>query len=273
MKPKTLSSQSAKLLAYFLNKEQSFFTLSEAQMVLFETKPGTVRELISDMAKRGLLLRIKEGLYHIIPYEKNPEVYFPNWHIIASQLVKNRNYYIGYYSALEIHGLITQPSLIEQIVVDKQVKPSLKTINDVKFQFIYHKDKHFFGYKNQWIDNFNKVKCSDLEKTIIDCLFHPDYAGGIVEVAKAIFKVREKINWRKLEDYLEKFNKQSVIKRLGFILDLFSINREFREKLLLTRSNSFVKLDSGLDKDTRRDSQWRIQMNLDVETIRSSILT
>lgn len=271
MKYKTISSQSAKLLAYFNDKEQTFFSLSEAQTVFSETKPGTLRELISGMVKRGLLLRIKEGSYHIIPYEKNHNCYFPNWHLVASQLVKNRDYYIGYYSALEIHGLITQPSLIEQIVVDKQIKPSLRTIFDVKFQFIYHKDKHFFGYKNQWIDDFNKVKCSDLEKTIIDCLFRPDYSGGIVEIAKAIFKTREKINWIKLEDYLGKFKKQSVIKRLGFILDLFNLNRDFRKKLLLARSNSFIKLDSSLEASGKLDNQWRIQINLDIETIRSSI--
>jgi predicted transcriptional regulator of viral defense system len=58
--------------------------------------------------------------------------------------------------------------------------------------------------------------------------------------------VRNQINWIKLEDYLNKFNKQSVIKRLGFILDLFNINQSFREKLLLILSNSFVKLDAGL---------------------------
>jgi predicted transcriptional regulator of viral defense system len=63
MKPKTISSQSAKLLAYFINKEQSFFTIQEAQTALSETKPGTVRELTSDMVKRGLLLRLKNLTY------------------------------------------------------------------------------------------------------------------------------------------------------------------------------------------------------------------
>ncbi len=61
------------------------------------------------------------------------------------------------------------------------------------FQFIYHNEKHFFGTKKIWIDNFNKVVCSDLEKTIIDCLFKPDYAGGIVEIARAIYIFRDKI--------------------------------------------------------------------------------
>lgn len=85
MKYKNISSQSAKLLAYFNEKEQTFFSLSDAQTVFSETKqpPGTVRELMSGMIKRGLLLRIKEGLYHIIPYEKNHNCYFPNWHLVC----------------------------------------------------------------------------------------------------------------------------------------------------------------------------------------------
>lgn len=111
----------------------------------------------------------------------------PDWHIIAQCLTKGYDYYIGYYSALQIHNLITQPSLKEQIVVPKQVRPSITRIKNVDFQFIYHNQNHFFGAKKIWIDSFNKVLCSDLEKTFIDCLFKPDYAGGIVEVARAIY--------------------------------------------------------------------------------------
>jgi predicted transcriptional regulator of viral defense system len=60
---------------------------------------------------------------------------------------------------------------------------------------VYHNTKHFFGAKKIWIDDFNKVLCSDLEKTIVDCLFKPEYAGGIVEVAKAIQVSKTKINF------------------------------------------------------------------------------
>ena len=82
--------------------------------------------------------------------------------------------------------LFTQPSLKEQIVVSKQIRPSEIKIRNIPFQFIYHNGKHFFGAKKMWIDNFNKVLCSDLEKTFLDCLFKNHYAGGIVEVARAI---------------------------------------------------------------------------------------
>jgi hypothetical protein len=52
MKYKTLSSQSAQLLAYFNEKEQTFFSLSEAQTVFSDAKSGTLRELISERVKR-----------------------------------------------------------------------------------------------------------------------------------------------------------------------------------------------------------------------------
>ena len=67
--------------------------------------------------------------------------------------------------------------------------------------------------------------CSDLEKTIIDCLFKPDYAGGIVEVAKAIYTSKDKIKYDILLEYAKKFDSQAVIKRLGFFLEMLNINR------------------------------------------------
>jgi len=132
-------------------------------------------------------LRLKAGIYCIIPYEQDVEAFMPDRHLMAEHYVNDAKHYIGYYSALQIHDLITQPSLKKQIVVSKQIRPSEIKIKEVAFQFIYHNEKHFFGAKKIWIDSYNKVLCSDLEKTIIDCLFKPEYAGGIVEVAKAIY--------------------------------------------------------------------------------------
>ena len=108
-------------------------------------------------------MRLKKGLYYIIPYELEPETFMPDWHLIAEFLVKDAKHYIGYYSALQIHDLITQPSLKEQIVVSKQIKPSSIEIKNIPFQFIYHNEKHFFGLKKIWIDNFHEVICSNLE--------------------------------------------------------------------------------------------------------------
>lgn len=273
MRHKYISTQSNEILSYFNSKDIPCFDSKAALKALPESKESAVRELLSDMTKRGLLMRLKEGVYYIIPYEENPETFMPDWHLIAQYLVKDAKHYIGYYSALQIHNLITQPSLKEQIVVSRQMRPSEIKIKDITFQFIYHNENHFFGEKKIWIDDFNKVHCSDLEKTIVDCLFKPDYAGGIVEIAKAIHETRDKINFAKLLDYTKKFKSQAVVKRLGFLLEILEIDNEIVQELLNMKTASYVQLDTELPKSGKMISRWSIQQNLETETIKAAIYT
>lgn len=273
MKNKHISTQSGELLRYFHETGERCFRFPEAQKALPQSGEGAIRELLSDMARRGLLMRIKDGLYYIIPFEADPDTFMPEWHLLAKYLVGDAGHYIGYYSAMQLHDLITQPSLKEQIVVSRQVAPSEILIKNISFQFIYHNEKHFFGYKKMWVDSFNKVQCSDLEKTIVDCLFKPNYAGGIVEVAKAINLSRGKINYEKLLKYIKQFNSQAVIKRLGFLLEMLEINTNITDELQSLRSNSYTILDTELPKDGKYISRWRIQQNIETETITSAIYT
>ena len=136
MKHKNISRQSSELLSYFNRKDQSCFSFPEAFEALPHSSVTAVKQLLSNMAQRGLLMRIHKGIYCIIPYEKEPDTFMPDWHLLAEYLVRDAEYYIGYYSALQIHNTITQPSLKEQIVVSKQIRPSRIFIKDVPFQFI-----------------------------------------------------------------------------------------------------------------------------------------
>lgn len=273
MRSKNISTQSGELLNYFNKIDRQCFEFAEARLALPNSSESAIRELLSDMTKRGLLMRIKKGVYYLIPYEQNPETFMPDWHLLAEPLTRGTEHYIGYYSALQIHNLITQPSLKEQIVVSKQLRPSQIEVKGIAFQFIYHNKAHFFGMKKIWIDSFHKVVCSDLEKTIIDCLFKPEYAGGVVEIAKAIFLSKDKIKFTKLFEYAEKFNSQAVIKRLGYLLEALEIETDIIRKLQKIKTNSYVVLDTELPKDGKLLSRWSIQQNIDVETIKSAIYT
>lgn len=238
-----------------------------------DASDGALRELLSGMAKRGLLLRLGKGLYYIIPYEQDPASFIPDWHLLAEHLVKKGEHYIGYYSALQIHGLITQPSLKEQIVVARQIRPSTMTIKGIVFQFIYHNDRHFFGAQKTWVDSFHQVRCSDPEKTLVDCLYKPDYAGGIVEIARALYNVIDKLDDKKLLGYIERFNSQAVIKRLGFLLEVLGLESKIIDRLQKLKTASYVLLDTELPKSGKRHSRWGVQQNLDTETIQSAIRT
>jgi predicted transcriptional regulator of viral defense system len=270
---KHISYRSSELLNTLIKNDKQFFTLNEAMKILSSSEPDAVRKLLADMTKRGLILRIKDGLYNVIPYEKNSEEYFPNWHLAAQAIAEPQAYYIGFYSALDIHGLITQPSLTEQAVTEKQIVPKYQIVKKVKFEFITLNKKRFFGYEKTWIDDFNKVYCSDLEKTFVDCLYKPNYANGITEIIKAIYKSREKINTDKILMYLEKFDAQVVYKRLGFILKQLDILQPITYEIKSKLSNSYTLLDPSLPKQGKHHSEWRIIDNVGIDTAVNSILT
>ena len=273
MQHKNVSTQSSEILGYFNKLEQDCFDYSEARKALPNSSQSALKELLSDMVRRGLLMRLKRGLYCLIPYEQDSDIFMPDWHLLADPLTKGTDHYIGYYSALQIHNLITQPSLKEQIVVAKQLRPIRIEVKGISFQFIYHNSEHFFGAKKTWIDSFHKVLCSDLEKTFVDCLFKPDYAGGIVEIARALYISKDKLKFNKLLEYTEKFNSQAVIKRLGFLLEILDINTDIIKKLQELKTASYVVLDTELPKQGKRISRWSIQQNLETETIKSAIYT
>lgn len=270
---KHISYRSAEFLDALSNRKQEFFTLKEAAEILLGKDYATVRKLLSDMTKRGLIMRIKDGLYHRIPYEQQPDQYFPNWHLTAEAMAQPKEYYIGFYSALDIHGLITQPSMVEQVVTHEQVKPKVLQVKNVWFEFITLSKNRFFGYKKYWIDDFHKVNCSDLEKTFLDCLYKPDYAGGITEITKALYKSREKLQPTKFRDYLSTFNTQVVYKRLGFIISTLELYPELQKFITGKISSSYAPLDPSLDKHGNYNLKWGIIDNIDFKTVLDSIKT
>jgi len=272
MEYKNISTLSSRILTEMNTLGKAWFTVSELYALLPDLSEGSLCVHVKRMADKGLLMRIQEGLYYIIPFEQDSETFMPDWHLLAEPLA-GKEHYIGYYSALQIHGLITQPSLKEQIVVKKQKKPSETTVHGVNFQFIYHNEKHYFGYQNEWIDSFNKVRCSDIEKTLIDCLYKPEYAGGIVEVAKALFEARKRIKFETLLDYGVRFDSQAILKRLGYLLELMEIDSPIIEELRRLRSSSVSLLDTEAPKIGKVLTRWNIMQNVDADTIRGSVAT
>jgi len=97
------------------------------------------------------------------------------------------------------------------------------------------------------------------------------FGNGIVEIAKAIYASKDKIKWDKLIDYAIKFDSQAVTKRLGLLLETLDIGQQITGDLQKIKSSSYVILDTELPKIGKRISRWRIQQNLEMETIKSAI--
>lgn len=273
-KKKVVTGKAAKLLRYLEDSGKEIFVYNDVAKFLQESSQPRVSGFLQELIERELVMRLKGGLYAVIPYNIPANQFFPNWHVVAKHLVGNDNYYIGYYSALSIYELTTQPALMEQVVVKDRIKPSSKTIGKVSFQFIHKSNpKRFFGFKDKLVDKYYRVNCSDLEMTFIDCLERLELGGGIVEVAKALSLAREKLDYNKLLKYTIQYDKQVVFKRLGFLLELLEIETPIIEDLLELRSSSYALLDTSLPKGGRMQSRWRIQENEDADSIKQQLYT
>lgn len=262
------------LIKKFSGADQYCFTFQDVLLEYPDANRIYLSRVLAGMVEKGMLMKLNRDLYYIVPSSADPNKYIPDWHLVAKYLMKGKKYYIGYYSAMQVHGLITQPSLKEIVVTNIQVKPSLKKIQGIEFQFVYHTEARFFGFKNTWIDKHDKVMVSDLEKTIVDALTRPQLCGGMVEVGKAIYETREKIKLDILISYLTQNDVQVAIKRYLFICDLVGIEwTSYHEGMLINIGNSFSLLDTTGPDQGRKDSRFGLKINIDTDTIKNSIFT
>ncbi len=258
---KTLGPISANLITQLYDQNKTVFEVSDVQKILGKTHNATT-DLLSELVKRKIIIRLKIGKYLIIPQELgNTENYIGNWYIAAREVVNSPDYYLGFYSAMHYWGMLTQP-LIKIFVATPQRQVVPREMKD-KLQFVITKKEFIWGAKEEWVTNDTKVRISDLEKTIVDALYHPQYCGGITEVAKGIWLVKDKIKYQKLLDYINRYNKNVIAKRLGYILETLKIDRPELHKQLKTYVKDRYDLFDPTLPETRVDNNdWRLIDNI-----------
>ena len=262
------------IIKKFSGNDQDCFTFQDVVAEYPESDKIYLSKVLSAMLGKGMLIKLIRNVYHIVPSSEVANTYIPDWHLVAKYLMKDREYYIGYYSAMQIHGLITQPSLKEIVVTNRQVIPSTRKIREVEFQFVTNKASRFFGFKNTWINQHEKVMVSDLEKTIVDAVTKPHLCGGMIEIGKAIYETRGKINLETLMSYLHQNESQVAMKRYLFICDLINIEWTIHHERMLQKTGStFSLFDTSGPDQGKKNSRFRLKINIDTDTIKKSIFT
>jgi len=262
------------IIKRFSGIDEDCFSYNDVLREYSNTHKIQLSKILAGMVEKGMLIKLNRDLYHIVPTNLDANSYIPDWHLVAKHLMKGKRYYIGYYSAMQIHGLITQPSLNEIIVTDLQIKPSLKKIQEANFQFVYHTKERFFGYENTWINQSEKVSVSDLEKTLVDSVSKPHLSGGLIEIGKAVYESKDKINLQKLLDYLIRNGSHAAKKRYLFLVDLLGMKwTSYHEGLLKNTGTSYPLLDTSGPDQGKKDSRFGLKINIDTETIKNSIYT
>ncbi len=254
---KGLSKKESLLLSRLAGEGERIIEIEDIEKTLDENYDNA-KKIASDLKKKGWLDRIQRGKYMIVPLEagesgKSTEHEF----LIASELVSS--YYIGFLSALNFHGLTDQTPMSVFVATTKRARD--RTIHDIPYHFVTLREEKFFGTKEYSVGR-KTVKISDPEKTLVDCLDHIEYSGGIEEVANGLKE--ETLDLDKLVKYVLRVGNGAAIKRLHYLLNLLrrEIPEDLERRLKENYSRSYSLLDSTGPAEGKYKSEWMLRINI-----------
>jgi predicted transcriptional regulator of viral defense system len=217
--------------------------------------------LLSRLEKQGKIERIEKGKYIIIPLGAEKGKYTLDEFVLGTLLVNPC--VISYWSALNYYGLTEQIPNTVFIQTTARKKKQKFEIFGVPYKIIRIKPEKIFGNTTFWIEE-TKIEITDKEKTIIDCLDKPKYAGGIIEVSKAL--KNKDLNLKKIEKYARKMNNTAVIRRLGYLSDRLQLTIDLdypKIRKYLEKARNYILLDPTMSKKGDKDPKWQVVINWD----------
>lgn len=258
---KTRSPQTAQFVASLHKDNKPVFHLGDIQRIL-AMKRDTARNFVRKLVDRAVAIRLKPGLYILVPFELGRErAYMGNPLIVARELNNGAEYYLSHGTAMEIHGMVTQPRLVFHVTILTNRRPI--TIMDAEFRFHASREELFFGLMDHWVTKQERVRISDPERTIIDGLRMPEYCGGLTELAKGIWMKKEELDGGRLVDYALRMDIGAVIRRLGYLMELYQIGSpETRDPLRERLTETVVRLEPLLPAGGKFLHRWRLQLNV-----------
>lgn len=225
---------------------------------------GDSRNFLHHLIEKKWILKIKRGVYVIAPLEAGKEgaaAYTLHSFVIGSLLTEP--YYIGYWSALNYHGLTEQTPTSVYVATPKP--KNSRHILDTQFLFVtIPKHKMSFGIKQVEIEK-RKVRISSPEKTVVDCLDHPEHCGGIEEIAKSLYFSKDELDIKKMVQYAKKIGNNTVIKRLGFIAESFEWNDVLQLLSSVPLKSGYSALDPTRPKKGKIKERWKIIINASID--------
>ena len=122
-KLKTLGSQAANLVIELHERGKPLF--SHADVVeIAGLKAKSARNFVASLVQRGVVTRLKPGLFILVPFELGRErEYLGSPYVVARELVGSADYYISHASAMDIHQMVTQPQLKVYTTTTRAIRP------------------------------------------------------------------------------------------------------------------------------------------------------
>ena len=260
---RSLSPLESKLILRLEWEKQPVVTIEET-MTILDCSNDHARKILHRLAQHRWLARITPGTYELIPAERGIHA-FPDTNplFIGSTLVKP--YYFSFATAAFFHGLSTQAAATVYIATTARKGRRLLNVRGKSYRLVVQPDRKFFGAVE--VDAYgSRVMMAEPEKTLVDALDRPEYAGDVPEIAAMLWRRQGQFDWNRLADYALRVESQALIQRLGYLIDFLDIPLEttVQDRLLanIGKSTPYLGRTSQWGTGGNYDATWHIVDNV-----------
>ncbi|MCK5137835.1 MAG: type IV toxin-antitoxin system AbiEi family antitoxin domain-containing protein [Bacteroidales bacterium] len=260
-----LSNQEREFISIFSANEEVTVDANDIIEIRSISKEAA-NQILSRLAKKGWLQRVKHGTYTIVPLSSlsaNPMIE-EVWPLVV-KLYKPA--FLSGWTAAEHWDLTEQVFNSVSLVTQNQQRKSIQNISGIRVKIRVIKEERFFGMTNIWFGR-NQVEIADPSRLIIDILDMPEFGGGgrhTTDIVKAYWN-SDMHNADLILEYAIRYGKGSVLKRLGFLAEAFSapVSKKWIRECNRHIKTGISDLDPGSPSKGRISGKWNLRINLPV---------
>lgn len=172
--------------------------------------------MIRNLVKKGWFARLIGGRYLFLPPQYGPQNLGENNALALAAAIVDPSY-VGWWAAASFHGLTTQKPMSITVAALRQVPA--RTVEGAEVRFVKLTPRKFFGstvYNAYGPD----VAISTPAKTVVDCVDHPELAGGPAELTRIVHGSAAAVDAQEIGRAALCMQSTALLQRLGFLADL-----------------------------------------------------
>jgi len=232
------------------------------------TNLNTQREILAYHLKEKNIIRIRRGLFACIPISSrsNANSFSVDPYLIAGRISEDA--ILAYHTAFDFYGL--SHSIFNQYIFLTQHKIRRFTFQQagfigLPFPLALVKKNNV----NTLVETHDRdgliIRVTSLERTIVDVLDRPEYAGGWEEIWRSAEHIPI-LNFDKVIQYAVLIENATTVAKLGFFLEQHKKQFNVDEKLLNLLETKKPRGIHYLDRNKRESGKLIRRWNLVVPT-------
>lgn len=212
--------------------------------------PTAANSILTSYQKKGYIESVKRNLYAAISIETGHAM--PSRYRVASSITEGAH--ISHHSAFEYYGCANQ--VFYEVYVSGAKRFAPFEYDGIAYRYIAPRMDLGVDEKS------DGVRVTDIERTVLDSINDFDKIAGLEELLRCL-ELIPRVDEEKLLSYLERYNKQVLYQKSGYLLSHFKEVLRLSERFFeacesrVSKSIRYLYVGVAYEKKTF-DSHWKL---------------